>query len=197
MTFRHPCAALCGALAWLAAASAFADDAPAVASPPLAQPARSALSATELDGTRGGFATPLGYDIGFGAEVRTYVDGKLVLQTRLTWTSEGVARAVEAGEITPDLVAQAAGKGLHLLPAQAVGVLVEGDGGATAVLHDLDASHIASLVVNNASNRDIRQDTAISLDIPDFASMQAGVRAAQTQLRLQTAMSLALRDAGR
>ena len=162
----------------------------------LAAPA--ALSETELERTRGGFATPLGFDIGFGAEVSTYVDGKLALQTRLTWTSQGAVRTVEAGDLTPDLVARAAAKGLNLQPSQGAGVLVDGPGGgATAVLQDLDAKHIAGLVINNASNRDIRQETAINLQLPDFKSLQDSIQATQAQLRLQSALGLAMRDAAR
>lgn len=170
--------------------------APAMAADMSTRLAAPALSDHDLDDARGGFATALGFDIGFGAEVSTYVDGQLALRTRLTWTSQGAVRTVEAGALTPDIVAKAAAKGLHLQPGMDAGVLVDGQGGATAVLHDLDAAHIASLVVNNASNRDVRQDTAISLDLPDFTAMQRDIQASQTQLRIQSALGLALRDAG-
>ena len=45
---------------------------------PLAQPDQfAALSDEELGGQRGGFMTPLGLEVGFGAIVRTTIDGAL------------------------------------------------------------------------------------------------------------------------
>jgi hypothetical protein len=154
---------------------------------------RVALGAEELDGMRGGFELPGGQQIDFGAVVKTYVDGQLALQTRLSWTPQGVATAVEGGGVTPDLAAAAAAYGLKLDGASN-GVLVPGEGGATAVLHDLGGERIAGVVINNASNRDIRQATEVTLNLPDFPQMSADFMSQRADLRLQDAVAAALRD---
>lgn len=176
---RMPCMAV--VLLLLAAASASAQE-------PVA-----ALSADDLADQRGGFTTPDGLQVGFGAVVRTYVDGALALQTRLTWTPEGAVKTVEGGSLTPDLATRAQASGLTL-QGHLDGVLIEGQGGATAVLHDLTSNRIADVVVNNANNRDIRQATDITLNLPDFARMQAGIAGQRANLSLQDAVSAALRD---
>ena len=68
----------------------------AFVTPPAAQAQNAAatslpvvVSDEELNELRGGFVWS-GLDINFGADIRTYVDGNLVLQTVLNWTDGGV-----------------------------------------------------------------------------------------------------------
>ena len=97
---------------------------------------------------------------------------------------------------TPDLTTAAAAGGINLQGGPAVqGLVVGGDGGITAVVHSVSGEHLTHLVINNANNRDIRQSTDITLDIPGFAQMQQDIAAQNMDLRLQSAMGLALRDA--
>jgi len=80
----------------------------AFVSPPAAQAQNAAatslpvvVSDQELSELRGGFVWS-GLDINFGADIRTYVDGNLVLQTVLNWTDDGVERLqTAAGGLTP------------------------------------------------------------------------------------------------
>jgi len=145
----------------------------------------SAMSDAELGDMRGGILTPLGLEIGFGAEVRTYVDGQLALQTRLTWTDQGAVteRLGDLGDVT------ATGA-----PPDGWTAVLAGDGGATQVLHDLTDGRIASVVVNTANGREIRQNTDIRLSIPQLAELQGQLFAERLNASIQNAVGLALAD---
>lgn len=149
----------------------------------------------ELEEVRGGILTPTGLEIGFGAVVRTFVDGSLVLQTRLTWSDTGPVETIEYGSPLPDISAAAAAGGVKIEGPALPGLVINGDGGVTAIAHSIGADHIGNLVINNANNRDIRQSTDITLQIPALAQMQADVAMQALDLRLQDAMRVALRDA--
>jgi hypothetical protein len=154
------------------------------------------LSAEELGEVRGGLQTPGGVEFGFGAVVRTYVDGSLALQTRLTWTDTGPIETLEVGELTPDLVASAAAGGIVFQGGgELQGLLIQGDGGVTAVAHSISGDRIAQLVANNANNREIVQSTEVTLTLPDFAQLRQTIGFQTTDLHLRGAVDAALTDA--
>jgi hypothetical protein len=138
----------------------------------------------ELARERAGFVTAGGLQIGFGASVRTYVDGQLALETRLTWTQQGAVT-----ERIGDLAAVTAAG----LP-QGWGVIPGLTGGETRLLHDLQNGRIASVVLNTASERSIRQDTNITLTIPQLAELQAQLSAERIASTIQGAVGQALVD---
>lgn len=145
------------------------------------------LDDAELDAARGGLMTPMGFEIGFGASVRTFVDGQLALETRLTWTQQGVntERVFEA-PLAPG-VNIGWGEGLPSL-----------NGGDTRIIHDLTQDRIASLVINTASDRNIRQDTDITLRLPQLPQLQQQMAIDRVSAALQSALGFALSEnAGR
>ncbi len=159
---------------------------------------RLALNDAQLAEVRGGFMTPLGVDIGFGAVVRTTIDGVLALETRMSWTANGAETTNAAGAPTDPAQVNdlATAGGINLGPASGWrGIVSPGDGGATAALHDLSQNSISSLIVNTASNRNIRQETEITLNIPEFADLQSGIMAEQAGLRMQDAVGAAITNA--
>jgi hypothetical protein len=156
------------------------------------------LSIDEQGEVRGGLQILGGFDVGFGAVVRTYVDGSLALQTRLTWTETGPVEALEVGTLTPNLAAAAATGGLVFQGGgseQLQGLLLPGDGGVTAIAHSLTSANITQLVINNANNRDIRQATEITLKIPEMAALQQDIGFQAFSMNLQAAVGAALLDA--
>lgn len=165
-----------------------------VAAPVSAQdlPAAQALTTAELSAQTGGLRTPFGVDIGFGAVVKTYVDGNLALETQLTWTKQGAVQTTVSGMPDSDLAQQAAGGGIHLDGAAATGLFLPGDNGGTAVLHNLDNGNVASFVFNTADNRNIRQDTAITLAIPGLDQLQKDFAGQQTAARLSDSVGRAM-----
>jgi hypothetical protein len=112
------------------------------------------LDDAALAAIRGGYISAGGVSFDFGAQISTFVDNKLVLQSRLSLTDQGLAT-------------EQAGPG-------AVGgsVSIPGQGGDTRVMQLIDPSRIAAVVLNTASNREIRQDTAITVVIPGLAGLQ-------------------------
>jgi hypothetical protein len=161
-------------LAGLAAVAALA-----VASPALcAEPA--SLSEEALQDQRGGLATPLGVDIGFGASVRTYVDGTLALETRLTWTGEGAKseRVFDSGAVGALPTGLAAAAPVIVAPG-------------SSVIHDLTENRIASVVLNTANDRSIRQDTDITLHLPQLPDLQQQIGAERLANALQALSSQA------
>jgi hypothetical protein len=150
MSRIHACLPLIALLALASGASAAEPPAP--------------LAESALAQVRGGYFTAEGISFDFGAEVRTFVDDKLALESRLSLGDAGLAAT------------HAAGAGLSI---GADGLLtLPGEGGATRVLHALGGDQLASVVLNTASNRDIRQDTALTVVVP-------GLDALQQQISLQ------------
>jgi hypothetical protein len=135
------------------------------------------LTDEALGETRGGLSTPLGLDIGFGASVRTYVDGKLALETQLTWTAAGaqaerVFESDAARTLTPGPLGEGLGGQVHVAPG-------------TSVVHDLTENRIASVVLNTAHDRTIRQDTDVRLHLPQLPEIQQRIAAERLSQSLQ------------
>jgi hypothetical protein len=68
-------------------------------------------------------------------------------------------------------------------------------GGGTRASHDFTSNKITSLVLNTANNRLIRQETDLTLVIPQLAQFQQQAADARTLARLDSAVGAALRDA--
>ncbi len=152
------------------------------------------LSDQELAAERGGLRLPTGMEVGFGASVRTFVDGALVLETRLVWTDLGAVQTQAAAHPPQGQSGQVT---LSEGAAQLPGVALAGDGGSTVVLHELSAARISNIVVNTASNRDIRQEVQIDLAIPELTQFQQAAVQERANMRMMEAVGAALRDAVR
>lgn len=138
------------------------------------------LPDAELAELRGGWITAGGMSFDFGVVLRTFVEDQLAMETRLTWTPSGPAterwrdpaQGVDLAEAMDDLAEQ----GMDLSSLAGVdGLVLEGDGGQTVVLHAIGEGAIQNLVLNTASNRDIRQDTQINLAVDDLPGLQREV----------------------
>jgi hypothetical protein len=159
-----------------------------VATPALA---REQLSDEQMDQHRAGFITPTGLEVGLGASVRTYVDGQLALETRLTWTEAGVTRELVSGQPTPDPAAAAARFGLDL-SGDWNGLVIERTDGVTAVLTDISDQRVANVLVNTASDQDIRLETELTLNMPQLDDFQAQMLMDQTTQSLHDSIGSAL-----
>lgn len=176
-------------------------------SPTAASAAPILLTDDELAAQRGGLRTPSGLEIGFAASLRTLIDGRLVLATRLTWTDRGVKTQQVAGSSE---VAAAPSGATATVPAQTTSptqvaaasaspggftATVPGEtGGVTQVVQNFSGGQITNVVMNTASNRTIRQDTAITLVVPMLAGLQHQVTADRLAAALQSALGSALRN---
>lgn len=142
-----------------------------------AQDDAAPLSDAELSGLRGGWLTAAGVTFNFGVVMRTFVEDRLALETRLTWTPDGPVTErwsdPQHGVALGDAIDSLAAEGVNLDGlARLDGLVLDGDGGATVVLHALGEGAIQNLVLNTADNRSIRQDTQIDLAIQDLPGLQ-------------------------
>ena len=128
----------------------------------------------ELAQNRGGFSWE-GVEINLGAEIRTYLDGALVLQTNISWTAEGatVSRFV-SGALTPASAAQlqagildTGGITMHV-GDQSVFLA---NAGQTAIIQPTDGA-IRNVLINRASNISARQEIDAELDLGNFGQFQ-------------------------
>lgn len=165
----------------------------------LASEGPQALSDEELSGLRGGFLTTNGFTFGFGVVIRSYVDDRLALETRMTWTPTGPVTQQTRGDVPgmTDLASALtsllnSGIDLRNLGGTSGGVALVGGDGATALIHNVTSGQLQNLIVNSASNRDLRQDMELNLYLPDLATMQAAssahARAAQLTYDLNTSL---------
>lgn len=128
---------------------------------------------SEMAELRGGLRLPNGVDVGLGAIVTTYSNGVPVLQTALTWTDAGAmvdqtigAIGENLNDMTPE---QRASLGLE---GYTGGVVIEDAAGVTALVHNVTNGALQNIIINEASGRDLRQDIAVTLTLPNFEAMQ-------------------------
>ena len=158
------------------------DRLPAASAPALADMEMvgfEALSDAELAGLRGGF-TWQGVQVGLGAEIRTYLDGNLVLQTNVSWTAAGAqtqqsvsgaltaadAAQLQAGILTSGAISMQIGNSSVFLANQ----------GQTAFVHRTDGA-IQNIIVNTASNVTALQEVDAVLNLGNFTQFQSGLLA--------------------
>ncbi|MFN3523635.1 MAG: hypothetical protein ACK4YQ_15415 [Phenylobacterium sp.] len=174
----------------LAAGLVLALGAPAAAEPFGRVEAAAPLGEAALDQQRGGLRTPDGLEFGFGAVVRTFVDGAMALETHVTWTDQGPVEMSGLGAAPQALALPGGAEAWR-------GLVLPGDGGATTILHKLDDGQVRNVILNTANNRDIRQETEVTLNVPALDEVQRQALSAQTAMRLDEAMADALSHAAR
>jgi hypothetical protein len=113
--------------------------APALAHAELPAP----LDDAELAGQRGGFVTAAGLTFDFAAQLTTFVDGQLALESRLNLQTGGFETSQS---------------------------LVQLDG--AEIVHRFDGQSLANILINSASDRSFRQDLDLTLTLPGFAAVQ-------------------------
>ena len=131
----------------------------------------------ELDEQRGGF-TWNGVGITLGAEIRTFLDGELVLQTNVSWTDAGATTTrFAAASLTP---ADAAQLQAGLLSTGGITMRVGDETvflanqGQTALVHRTDGA-FQNILLNTANGVEALQEVDATLDLQDFGSFQQDV----------------------
>jgi hypothetical protein len=155
----------------------------------------SGLSETDLDELRGGFMTPLGFEVGFGAVVTATVDGALALRTEWTVTDAGLTQTVIGGGALDTDAARAGG--INLPGGDGLtGVVIPGDpnngGGATAIFQGFDLSGLSTAIINTASNREVVTDTQLNLAVPALQLDNMAVQQAMSQMNAALSQALAM-----
>jgi hypothetical protein len=128
----------------------------------------------EMDDLRGGFNVG-GIEIGFGAVVTSTLNGVPVMTTQLTVTDAGsiVEQTMNtAGQTLGSLTTeQLAALGLAAF-AGMEGIIINGEGGFTAFVHNITDGSVQNILVNTANGQDIEQDVDITLTLPGFEAIQ-------------------------
>lgn len=137
------------------------------AAPPIAD--------AQLSQQRGGFSWG-GMEIALGAEIRTFLDGSLALQTNVSWTAAGASTTqVVSGALTPASAAQLQAGilstgGMTMRVGDAVVFLA--NEGQTALMHRSDGG-LQNILVNTASNVSASQEVAATLDLSGYDGFAA------------------------
>lgn len=159
------------------ALAAAADPATVAANPANQAVMVELVSDEELSQLRGGFRWQ-GVEIGLGAEVRTYLNGELVLQTNISWTAAGAQTTqLVSGALTP---ADAAQLQAGILTSGGITMRVGQESvflanqGQTAILHRADGA-IQNILINRASNIEARQEIDAVLDLDNFLPFQQDI----------------------
>jgi hypothetical protein len=147
------------------------------------------VSDEELAEQRGGFSWQ-GVQISLGAEIRTYLDGDLVLQTNVAWAdgAETTTRMV-SGALTPVDMAQlqagilSSGGITMRVGTQSVYLANQGQ---TAMMHRTDGA-LQNVLINTANQVNARQEVDATLDLQNFQGFQQDI--------LNTRLGSALADA--
>lgn len=162
------------------------------------------ISRSELAEMRGGL-TIGGLKMEFGANVRTFIDGVLALETGVRFTDSGAAiqQGTSGGSSSglagsSVIVGGGAGAALRdVLPsnvdlsalAGASGVVINDSQGSTTALHQVTRDQIVSVLVNTAHNRHIRQELDVIVNVPNFKQFQQAVGNALLNSRIADAIN--------
>ncbi len=155
---------------------------------------------SELGNIRGGFSLA-GLKMDFGANVRTFIDGVLSLETVVTMTGAGITsqQVTPPGGSVPNVPGltlvfgdgSGSAIGDFIPPNVDLSGLVRGSGvvlndskGFTAVLHQINKDHILGMLVNAATGRTIRHKLDINVTVSNFRQFQQTVGDAKLATRL-------------
>lgn len=137
------------------------------------------VSDSELAQQRGGFAVA-GLEISLGAEIRTFLDNQLVLQTNVSWTPAGVVTTqTVSGALTE---AGAAQLQAGILNSGGISMRVGDETvflaneGQTAIMHRTE-SGLQNVIINTANDVAITQEVDAVLDLSGVAGFEADMMA--------------------
>ncbi|HEX7819435.1 MAG TPA: hypothetical protein VF463_02320 [Sphingobium sp.] len=136
-----------------------------------------AMSDDELSAAHGGFDWG-GMSITFGADIRTFIDGQLALQTLVNWTASGSSTQTMVGAgITPATLSelQSGVGGLSLSSLVGSTPVYLANGGQTALLQG-SAGALQNVLVNTAANLQALQQTNATINIGNYASFAAALQ---------------------
>ena len=152
-------------------------------------PAR-VLEAADLAALRGGFSLR-GLEMEFGASLRSFQDGRLLMETLVNVTDRGtrttttIPRALDTLSPGPDTAARtgsrppAADRGIELNGLGNAGRVVVNDArGVTASIHEVTRQRILGVLVGRATDTALRQEAQVDVTIRNFSQFQQTVRQA-------------------
>jgi len=177
------------------------------------------LGAAELAEKRGGFLdAALGISLNLGANIRSLINGKLVLETLVKFANAGatlVSQKVPDGVdltgltfLSSDGAAIAGVTGIATanttgpvtfssngsqitVPAGFQGLVAQSDTGVSAAVSKITKDQFANLVVNTDPGAAVQQTLNINIDVFGFAALQQSIKLNTATTRFRDAMRAA------
>ena len=152
------------------------------------------VSDGELGEQRGGFRIGA-LDIQLGADIRSYVGGRLAMETTLSWTDT----ATSVQHVFPVEASSAVATGLTTGLLTGSGPMISINGAKVAYVNQGQTAFvqrtsgtIQNIIVNTASNVDLRQEIDAQLDMSGFTPFHNDVLAARIGAALTSMGTLPL-----
>jgi len=163
------------------------------------------IERNELAAMRGRFITAAGLVLDLRANVRTFVNETLVLETQVTLTESSVSvkQIAPPDRLTSGIagvtfvMGNDSGTGIvESTPASidlsglagATDIVLNDEGGFTAALHKISSDQILNVIINTGENRVVKQQMDMFVTIKNFAQFQQDVHAAVLGRRLADAL---------
>lgn len=175
----------------------------AISDPAYAQPFDDIPTASpdRLAALRGGLRAG-GLDLAFTANVRTLVNGTLVLESITNLTPGGTVTqsSMPSAGVDPATLSFVSGLGngqSNGLPATLsglagqTGVVIEDPSGITTALHSVTREQILGVLFTTASDQQIRQEINVEVTVANFGRFQESARAALFGGRLLGSLNFA------
>ncbi|RDV07227.1 hypothetical protein DXH95_07625 [Sphingorhabdus pulchriflava] len=130
-----------------------------------------------LDQQRGGFVIH-GMNVNLGADIRTYINGELMLRTTVSWTDAGVLKEQFAAQgissaNAASLNASALANGKISMDVGGTPVFAANDG-QTMLVHRVE-NGLQNILVNTASNLDIIQQVDASVELGGYEAFHDSI----------------------
>jgi hypothetical protein len=128
------------------------------------------VSEEELSEQRGGFVVA-GMDVRLGAEMRTYMNGELVLHTVVNWNDTGITSQQTFSDTLTPANLEAIRTGMGVPTGSPDNPIYLANGGQTALSQTINGA-IQNVIVNSANNLVISQETSATIDIAGYRNFQ-------------------------